>query len=358
MKVFHIDSEKTFRGGQRQVLYLLEGLNGRGVENFLFCPRKSPLFERAGTVNKIAAPMLGEFDIFSAFKISRRINREKPDIIHCHSAHALALGLLAKKLSSVKPALVAARRADFHIRCLKKYQRADRIITVSKAIKQILISDGIDESNIDVVYSGIKDDIFSGLSGEYLYKDLGIKKEDFVIGNVAALTEQKDHITLLKAAEIVVRDHPNAKFIIVGSGKLMEVLKTFVLEKGLKNNIILTGFRKDVMNFYKIFDIFAISSKWEGLGTSILDAMLSGIAVTATCAGGIPEIIEDGSNGLISDTGDFRGLAAKIIVLIKNGDLRKRISAAGIETAKKFNIVKTVGGTLAVYEKILNERKK
>ncbi|MBA3066819.1 glycosyltransferase, partial [bacterium] len=113
MKVFHIDSEKTFRGGQRQVIYLLEGLQKRGIENFLFCPSQSPLFERAEKVKKIPVAMLCEFDIFSAFRIAKFINRENPDILHCHSAHALSVGLIAKKIASHKPALIAARRVIF-----------------------------------------------------------------------------------------------------------------------------------------------------------------------------------------------------------------------------------------------------
>ncbi|MDO9513733.1 MAG: glycosyltransferase, partial [Elusimicrobiota bacterium] len=259
MKVFHIDSEKTFRGGQRQVLYLLEGLKERGVENFLFCPGKSPLFERSGHISKIPAAMLGEFDIFSAFKISRHISREEPDIIHCHSAHALSIGLIAKKLSSFKPALIAARRVDFHIRCLRKYLSADRIITVSKAIQKILISDGVPADKIDVVYSGIKKEQFENLKGDYLYKELGLNKSDVIVGNIAALTEQKDHFTFLKAAKIALGKNKNMKFVIVGDGGLRRKLMEFSCNNGTGDNVIFTGFRKDALNFLKIFNIFAMS---------------------------------------------------------------------------------------------------
>jgi len=356
MKVFHIDSEKTFRGGQRQVLYLLEGLKKRGVENFLFCPVKSPLFERAEKVRKIPAAMRGEFDIFSAFKIAKFINREKPDILHCHSAHALSAGVTALFFSKHKPKIIAARRVDFHIRCLKKYQRADRIITDSEAIKQILISDGVAADKMDVVYSGIKQEQYQNQDGGYLYKELGLNKEDIIIGNIAALTEEKDHLTLLKSAGIVAGRIKNVKFIIVGEGKLRRKLMNFSRNNGTRDNVIFTGFRKDALNFLKIFDVFAMSSKWEGLGTSILDAMALEVPVVATAAGGIKEIIEDGRNGFLAAPGDAAALAEKIIKLASDADLRKKFAASGRKTAEKFSAEKTAEETLSVYGKVLSDR--
>ena len=356
MKVFHIDSEKTFRGGQRQVLYLLEGLEKRGIENLLFCPGKSPLFERAQKVRKIPATMCCEFDIFSAYKIAKFINRETPDILHCHSAHALAVAIIAKKLASRKPALIASRRVDFHIKCLRKYLRADKIITVSKAIKQILISDGVPADQIDVVYSGIKHEQFQNLNGDYIYKELGLSKNDMIIGNIAALTEQKDHFTLLKAARTALGKNKNMKFIIVGEGRLRRKLADFSRNNGMEKNVIFTGFRKDAFNFLNIFDVFAMSSKWEGLGTSIIDAMASGVPVAATAAGGIKEIIQDGQNGFLSAPGDYAALAGKIIKLASDEGLRKTFSGKGRATAEKFTAGNTTKGTLEVYRKVLNER--
>jgi len=355
MKIFHIDSEKTFRGGQRQVLYLLEGLGKRGVDNFLFCPGKSPLFERAEKVRKIPATMCCEFDIFSAYKIAKFINRENPDVLHCHSAHALSIGIIAKKISSCNPALIASRRVDFHIKCLRKYLRADRIITVSKMIKQILISDDVPADKIDVVYSGIKQDQFQNLNGDYLYDELALNKNDIIIGNIAALTEQKDHFTFLKAAKIVIGKIKNVKFVIVGDGELSRKLMDFSRSNGTQNNVIFTGFRKDALNFLKIFNVFAISSKWEGLGTSILDAMASGVPVASTAAGGIKEIIEDGRNGFLAPPGDDAALAGKIIKLAEDEGLRKTFVEKGMETAEKFSSEKTAEGTLEVYRKVLKE---
>ena len=358
MKVFHIDSEKTFRGGQRQVLYLLEGLNGRGVENFLFCPRKSPLFERAGWVNKISAPMLGEFDIFSAFKISGHINREKPDIIHCHSAHALAVGLLAKKLSSFKPALVAARRVIFPLRCRKKYIMADRIIAISAAVKKSLEASGIAPVKIDIVYSGIRPSAASRDMETISRKLLGLKDGVFTIAVVGALTKEKGHSIIIDAVSEVLARGFKLELLIAGTGPEEKKLRRYATGKGIAENVLFAGFQKNILELFPAFNIVISASDSEGLGTSILDAMAAGCAVIASDVGGVPEIIEDSVNGFLFKAGDASALAEKIIALASDAGMRRAMAEAGRSRAAEFSSEKTADATFAVYEKILNERKK
>ncbi|MFH1957479.1 MAG: glycosyltransferase family 4 protein [bacterium] len=353
MKVFHIDSEKTFRGGQQQVLYLLEGLRKYGVENILICPGASPLFQRCSGVKKESAAMISEFDIFSAIKTAKLINAEKPDILHCHSAHALSVGVMARFFSKQKPKIIASRRVDFRIKSRRKYLSADKIITVSKAIKKILVKNGIPEGRIEVVYSGVE---LKSREADCLKKEFNLSEKDFIVGNVAALTHQKDHKTLLKAVSLLVRNNENLKFFIIGEGVLHNGLAKLSKELGISENVIFTGFRNDVANFYSLFGIFVSSSAWEGLGTSILDAMLSGVPVVATAVGGIPEIIEDGVDGFLVPHLNPLKMSEKIDALIKNAALREKFSQNGIRKAMKFSVEKMVSGSFEVYKKLLNEK--
>jgi len=355
MKVFHIDSEKTFRGGQRQVLYLLEGLRRYGVENILICPGKAPLFQRCQEVKKESVAMRNEFDICSAIKIAKLINAEKPALLHCHSAHALSFGILARFFSKHRPKIIAARRVDFRIKSRRKYLSADKIITVSRAIKNILIGDGIPDEKIEVVYSGIERGRFDSVKAAHLKKEFNVSGNDFILGNVAALTSQKDHKTLLDAISLLVRDNDNLKFFIVGEGGLRNGLVKLSKSLGISGNVIFTGFRNDVVDFYSLFDIFVSSSTWEGLGTSILDAMCTGVPVVATAVGGIPEIIEDGVDGFLVPARNPRMLSEKIGVLMKNAALREKFSQNGIRKAMKFSAEKMVSGSLEVYKKLVNE---
>jgi len=352
-----MDSEKTFRGGQRQVLYLLEGLSKRGLDNFLFCPGKSPLFERAEKVRKIPAPMLCEFDIFSAYKIAKVINRENPDILHCHSAHALSIGLIAKKMASRKPALIASRRVIFPLRCRRKYIMADTIIAISKAVKKTLEESGVPATKIEIVYSGIKikSPVADGAS-VFARERLGIKKDVLTVGVIGALTKEKGHNIIIRAVEDVLRRGLKLQLVIAGSGHLETELKQYAAERGIAASILFTGFRNDIVELLPAFDIVVNAAESEGLGTSILDAMASGCAVIASDIGGIPEIIENSVNGFLFKAGDDAALAGKIIKLASDDGLRKTFSGKGRKTAEKFSAGKTAEGTLAVYGEVLNEK--
>jgi len=281
------------------------------------------------------------------------INVEKPDILHCHSAHALSVGVMARFFSKQKPKIIASRRVDFRIKSRRKYLSADKIITVSKAIKKILVKNGIPEGRIEVVYSGVE---LKSREADCLKKEFNLSEKDFIVGNVAALTHQKDHKTLLKAVSLLVRNNENLKFFIIGEGVLHNGLVKLSKELGISEDVIFTGFRNDVANFYSLFGIFVSSSAWEGLGTSILDAMLSGVPVVATAVGGIPEIIEDGVDGFLVPHLNPLKMSEKIDALIKNAALREKFSQNGIRKAMKFSVEKMVSGSLEVYKKLINEK--
>lgn len=355
MKIFHIDSEKTFRGGQQQILYLLEGLRELNVENILACPACSPLFNRAGKTKKIPVAMRSEFDIFSAIKIAKTIRKEKPQIIHCHSAHALSIGIMSKKFSGARAHIVAARRVDFHIKSRRKYFLADRIIAVSQAVREVLRADGIPDEKIKVVYDGIDMERFADISCDYLYREFEIGKNQ-VIGNVAALTQQKDHFTLIRAIPYILKKNREVRFFIVGEGCLRRAVEKLSKKLGISEYIFFTGFREDVINFFPLFDIFVLTSRWEGLGTSILDAMASDVPVVATSVGGIPEIVKDGFNGLLVPSENYEHLAEKISLLIKNKNMREELSKKGKETVKRFGREKMVLGTRDVYKELISEK--
>jgi len=350
LKVFHLDSERTFRGGERQVFYLIEGLKEKGVENFLFCPANSHLFKEVN-VKKIPLSMRGEFDVFSAIKLSKFIKKFEPHILHAHTAHSLSTAIVAKKLSGKNPKIIASRRVDFHIKSKKKYLAADRIIAVSNAVKEVLKKDGISEEKINVVYSGIDLADFANLDGEYLRKEFNLREDDFIIGNIAALTEQKDHETLLKGVSHLEIDF---KLFIVGEGHLRKKLERLSEKLKIKDRVIFTGFRKDARNFLKIFDLFVLTSKWEALGTSILDAMAAGVAVVATNVGGISEMIEEGVDGFLVEAGDHKDIAEKIVFLKENKDVRDKIVFNAREKVKNFSVENTVEKIFRIYTGLKN----
>ena len=144
---------------------------------------------------------------------------------------------------------------------------------------------------------------------------------------------------------------PDTRFLIIGEGELHDALARQIKSLGLERHVHLTGFRSDVIGLQKSFDVFAMSSVTEGLGSAMLDAMACGIPIVATRAGGIPEAVVDGTSGLLVGTQDEGALAAAIVRLLKDADLRRRLGAAGRQrVVDEFSIEKMVRDTLRVYE--------
>lgn len=355
--VLHIDSEKSWRGGQQQVLYLVEGL--KSYDNIVACPPQSPLEERAKASGLRVLPvrMRGEWDFLAISQLRKIIRRNRIRIVHLHSPHAHALGLLGAKLAG-SCRVVISRRVDFHIGnnilSRMKYLRADKIIAISQRVKQVLMADGVPGDKIAVVYSGVDIGKFQNVEGDYLFSELGIDRDKPIIGNIAALAWHKDHKTLIEAARIVVDRFPGVIFLIVGDGPLYREIEVLIRSLHLEEQVKLLGFRRDVPEILSILSLFVLSSSWEGLGTSLLDAFASRIPVVATNVGGIPEVVENGRNGILVPPGNPHALAEAIMRLLQDRVLAGRLGKEGFRLVRgKFNVQKMVGQTRKIYEELL-----
>jgi len=174
-----------------------------------------------------------------------------------------------------------------------------------------------------------------------------------IVGNVAALVPHKGQRHLIDAAHIVVGELPDVRFVIFGEGELREGLERQVREHHLEKHVFLPGFRADVLGCIKSFDLFAMSSVTEGLGTSLLDAMACSRAIVATRAGGIPEIVVDGVNGLLVPPHDRMALARAIVALLKDDAQRTTMGAAGLSRVREcFTVERMVAETARVYARV------
>jgi glycosyltransferase involved in cell wall biosynthesis len=146
---------------------------------------------------------------------------------------------------------------------------------------------------------------------------------------------------------------PDVRFIILGEGDQREHLEKQVHDYHLEKHVLLPGFRTDVLGCIKGVDLFVMSSVTEGLGTSLLDAMACGRPIVATEAGGIPEIVEDGVNGLLVPPRDAPALARAIVDALKNEELRTRMGAAGLARVhERFTVERMVAETVSVYARV------
>jgi len=361
----HIDTAESWRGGQNQVLLTVNGLRAIGHRAMLVAHPNGELRRRAAEgLELIPIAARSEVDLRAGWRLSRVLRRLAPDIVHAHDAHATAmagLGLSMAGSMARSPALVVSRRVDFHLRQNSfsrwKHRQVDRFIAASEAIRRMLVADGVPAQRTVTVHEGIDVELVQAALPVNVHEAFFLPHGAPVVGNVAALVPHKGQRHLIEAAHLVVREMPDARFVILGEGELREQLERQVREYHLEKHVLLPGFRTDVLGCIKGFDVFAMSSVTEGLGTSLLDAMACSRAIVATRAGGIPEIVEDGRTGVLVEPRDHAAMARSIVQLLRDGALRRRMGEAGLSRVnERFTVERMVAGTAAVYERVAGIR--
>jgi glycosyltransferase involved in cell wall biosynthesis len=360
----HVDTARTWRGGQNQVLLTVNGLRSIGHRAALVAHPGGELRRRADEgLELIPIAPRTEMDLSAAWKFSRVIKRLQPDVIHAHDPHGVAMASLALSIGSAAargkpmPALVAARRVDFHLKGNSfsrwKYRQVDCFIAASEAIRRMLVEDGVPADRTVTVHEGIDVEHARHADPVDVHAAFWLPHGSPVVGNVAALVPHKGQRYLIDAAHLVVQQIADARFVILGEGELREHLEKQVHEHHLEKHVLLPGFRTDVLGCIKGFDLFAMSSVTEGLGTSLLDAMACARPIVATRAGGIPEIIEDGVNGLLVPVRDSHALAAAIVRALKDPAMRLRMGETGLaRVEERFTVERMVSDTADVYGRL------
>jgi glycosyltransferase involved in cell wall biosynthesis len=355
MRVLLVDTAREWRGGQSQFLLTGLGLAARGHAVALACRAGGVLEARARRCGLDVHPFAfrGDLSPRALLPLAGLVRRFEADVLQLNDPHAVGCGLLAARLAA-RGRTIATRRVDFHLRSAVsrfKYARADRVIAVSRAIATILAEDGLSADRIRLVYEGVPDRM--PRDGGDPLRELGVPEGALVIGNVAALTPHKDQATLLAALPEVFRRVPRARALIFGEGELRPALEAQACALGLGERCILAGFRSDLDSLVPRFDVFCLSSRWEGLGTSLLDAMAFARPIVATAAGGIPEAVVDGVNGRVVPVRDPAALAGALVELLEDAGRREALGRAGRERfLARFTADRMVEETLAVYREL------
>ena len=357
----HIDTARSWRGGQNQVLVTVLGLREAGHRTMLVAHADGELRRRADEGLELLplAPRT-EMDLSAAWRLSRAIKQLRPDIIHAHDPHGVAMAAIALSMSTQpkRAPLVAARRVDFRLKgnalSRWKYDQVDCFICASEAIRRILLAGGVEAGRAVTVHEGIDLARVAAAPPAALHEELWLPHGAPIVGNVAALVPHKGQRHLVEAAALVVREVPDARFVVAGEGELRGTLEQQIRHLGLEKHVILAGFRPDILSLHKAFDIFVMSSLTEGLGTSLLDAMACGRPIVATTAGGMPEVVQDGTTGILVPPRDHAALAEAIVRLLKDEPLRERMGEAGRSLANaRFSAERMVAETLHVYERVV-----
>ncbi len=357
--ILHLDTERGWRGGERQALWLARALAERGHSSIVAARPAEPLAARAreaGLTVEACSPRF-EFDPVAVLGLRSVIRRRRVQIVHAHTAHAVALAALATLGTSAKT--VVTRRVDFKLRpnfgSRWIYGRAAAIIAISKAVADALVASGIGEERITIIPSGIDlGRTFTRATPETLV-ELGVRRGAPLVVQVSQLVGHKDPLTFVRAIAAVRDVIPDVQALLVGDGPLRGAVESEVARLGLAGVLYPTGYRADADSLLAAADVVTLSSKEEGLGTVLLDAMSMGKPIAATSGGGIPEIVEHDVGGRLSQVGDYAELGSNVVSILNDRVLARRLSVEARDRVKLFSVERTADRTQEVYKRVLTE---
>lgn len=359
MKVLHIESGRHLYGGARQVLYLMEGLARHGVENLLACPPGAHIAAPArASATVFELPMKGDADLGLVARIRRLIAAERPDLVHIHSRRGVDLwGGLAARLAGV-PCVLSRRVDNPEPRWIVglKYRLYDHVIAISEGIRQVLLAEGLAPERVSCVRSAVDATPYLIDYDKARFRsELGLGPSTPVAGIVAQLIPRKGHRHLLAALPAVLARHPDLQVLIFGRGPLEAELRQAIDAADLATRVRLMGFRDDLPALLGCLDLLVHPADIEGLGVSLLQAAAARVPIIASRAGGMPEAVRDGVNGLLIAPGDVEGLACAMNRLLDDASLRARMGEAGRQLMlDEFSPQTMCDGNLAIYRRVLH----
>jgi len=366
IRSLHLNTARSWRGGERQTLLLVEGLRQIGHDAEMVCPPESPLARRAleASIPVHQIPLRGELDLSSAIQLRQLIQRFHPQILQLHTAHSHTIGLLARLGLGLHPGVIVQRRVDFSIHRsgtpvltdLKYQHGVQRYIAISHKIAAVLEQDGIEQDRIRVVHSGVSPLADPLRSAAQVRDQLQLDASTPLLGSVGALQQHKGHIHLVQAMAQLRDRHPRAHLVLIGDGKLDKSLRDSARKLGIEERVHRVGFQEDVASWLSALDLYIHPSLEEGLGTSILDALGAGRTVIASDVGGIPEVIEDGVTGRLVAAANPALLAEVIDQMLDDPTTAARLAETGKQRAtSQFSAEAMVEGNIRVHRELLEE---
>ncbi len=269
-------------------------------------------------------------------------------ILHAHDSHAHAL---ADALSRMRDTpVVVTRRVTAPIKNPQRYRRADAVIAISDAVRDILLKAGVPAAKLHVVPDAVDLDHLDSLQA-WPSSIVKPSPETPLIVCVAALTREKGVEVLIDAAAIMRTTHPAARWIVLGEGPERTALEARSAAISLDGVVTLAGFVPEPEAVLRTAAVGVQPSHSEGMGSSVLDALALGVPVVATKAGGLPQALAHGGGILVSPNSPVE-LAGAVARLLDDGEERRRLGDAGRVAAREFGIDRLVERTLDVYRSI------
>ncbi|MBU1054485.1 MAG: glycosyltransferase [Proteobacteria bacterium] len=361
INILYLIDKMEFGGAERQLVELLKGINKEKYNPCMAYFRKSPGF--IDDVNELNIPIYfierkWRWDPFVIWNLLLFIRQNHIDLVHSYMPVAGVYGPFSSKLSClpiVNSFVRGTKQPTLYEKLLLKpsFALSDVIIANSEAGKRVYGK--YSPLKMRVIYNGIDLMRFNNRIDREMKKiSLNLQRFDSIVSMVTRLEPVKNPMMLIKAATIVLKDKPNTAFLIVGDGTLREEMELEVIDRALNRNVFFLGFRKDVEELLQITDIGVLTSDREGLPNAVIEMLASGVPVVATDCEGTREVLDDGLTGFLTDIGDEYGVAQRIVRLLGDDTLRRRMGVRGKDKVyKEFNLRKMVDALENIYCEVL-----
>ncbi|MBN1132800.1 MAG: glycosyltransferase [Bacteroidales bacterium] len=341
--VCFFNSTPTWGGGEKWHFEISRSFHARNHPVIVFTNRRADLWNKVVEANipsyKINVSNLSFLNPFKIIRISRILKKERVRVIIMNLSADMKVAGLAARLAGVDR-IIYRRGSAIPVRnsLLNRYLFKNiltDIIVNSYETKRTLLTnnpDLFDANKIKVIYNGLKFNQYEGHIPTPLYHR---KNNEIVLGNAGRLVRQKGQEFLIDLAEVLKKRNANFRILIAGEGKLDMRLREYARTKGVEDRIVFMGFLKDMKSFMDSIDIFVLSSRWEGFGYVIVEAMAMAKPVVAFDVSSNPEIIDDNVNGYLVPPFDIEVLADKVMDLMKDPGLRGQFGMVARQTARE-----------------------
>lgn len=360
MKILYGITKSNFGGAQRYVFELAREARRLGHQVTVLCGQRGTLVERLEaekirviTLEKLERDISLIKEIRSLIEITKILNKEKPDVFHVNSSKMGGLGSLAGRLAKVKMIVFTAHSWTFNEprswwqKILIKFFVW---LTILLSHKTICVSEKNKKDVADWILMGKKLTVIHNGIQTFGFRERREREVDILtVGAVAELHKIKGIDILLEAWSKFIKRH-QGKLLIWGDGEERGNLENMAKKLDIYSSVKFEGFVDNARSRLKDFDIFCMPSRSEGLPYALLEAGLAGLAVIATEVGGIPEIIDSGTTGILIPKDNSETLFSSLLLLAKDRKLRERLGTNLKQVVEKnFSLEIMVRKTLATY---------
>lgn len=369
-RILHLITRLPVGGAEHLLASIVRQLDTDRFESLVCCIQdRGELAERieANGIEVLCLDRKGKrFSLGTVLALARLMREQRIDLVHCHLYHANLYGRLAAKLAGI-PAIATVHntyvRRKWHRSLLNRWLGRGRgvVIAVSaEARNDVIEHDRLDPGRVLLLTNGIDlARVDTPLSREAAKQRLGYAADDFLIGCVGRLEEQKGHAIIIQALALMLATAPaelgrRLRLLIVGEGRLRGELERVAAAAGVTDKLRLAGSRSDVAEILRSLDLYVMPSLWEGLSLAMLEAMAAGLPVIISDVGGAAEVLGAGEFGVRVPPGDIAALARAMTSLAQDTAERQRLGVAARNRVRDhYDLRERVARLEAVYESLL-----